>query len=294
MKNFKTLALSLLALSLILNLALFSRMGSLNDLERSVNDSNNRVQSSINLLNGQVNHLLNQIEKEQRWITPAEVDFTQPDPASGETTANLKWQIKEYDQDARVTLYYRLSDKADFTAVPVESKSGGYFEAAVPLKVTPEPYWDINISTRANSSSQRAVRPVPVQEGAGPADTLAYYVSVEKGGSVKSSEIQVTGLEKLSFKTYGPLTLSLNIDGLKYNISLFEHAEGKNRISGAALRVYSGENLVAEKPLAHRTEPGGGGAYTTQYERSAQAQERLVVNIRYDNGSEFQKDITAY
>ena len=293
-KNFKVVALSLLALILILNLVLFSRMGSLNELERSIKESNNQVQGSINSLKGQVNNLLSEIEKEKRWITPAEVDFTEPNPESGETTANLKWQIKEYAQNAKVTLYYRLDDKAEFTAIPVKPQSGGYFDVAVPLKVEIEPYWDMQISMRANDSKPSIARSMPVQDKGMPG-SLSYYVSVEKDNSVKSSEIQSTGLEKLSFSSYGPLMLSVDINGNRCSISLIENATGKTRINSAALRVYNGETLISEQPLEYRAEPSSNGkVYSVQHERDGQNRERLVLNIKYDNGKEFQKEIPAY
>lgn len=292
MEKFKQLVVVLLSLSLVFNAVLLYRQNEIGDQVKTINNSFNKLEGAINSVTHQVNSMLSDMAREQRWITPAEVDIGDADLDTGETVVNLKWQIKDYRQGAETTFFYRQGNTGDYQTVPVETKGGGYFEVAVPLKLNVEPYWDIEVYSRASGAKQRVVKPVPVQESINSSNNISYYISVEKDGSIKSSEIQSAGLEKIAHDLYGLPLLRLDIDNNKYGIFLNERTRGKARLYSATLRVYNGDTLVSELPLEYREEPRGDGeGYSIQYERDQQNPGRLVIIARYDNGKEFQREI---
>lgn len=297
MRFFKPAAAVIITLSLILNLVLLQKVSTLEDRIASLLNNYSRVESLLHSYSGQMNNTLTQMKKDQSWVTPARIEIDPSSLGREEVGVKLGWQVKEYQEGSQVTAFYRTAGEAEFKTVKAQAVGGGYFEVNIPFKVKAEPQWNVHIQSRSGSG-KNMTPPAIAEKIAESVLSLEYYISVSHGANVRSSEVETANLDKLAYGTYNPLMTNLFIvnDGSqRFEIDLFEpHSLGGKRASleRALLKVYNGSVLLLEKPLEARQEPAGPGVrYNTAYESGEAGFTRLTLQVKYNNGREFVKDI---
>lgn len=278
----------ILGLVLIINIALFSKIGDLNNQIADLSQNYNNLRSSVNSISTNVNQTLDQFTREQSWITPAEIDEEKTKIENDKVAAVLNWQIKDFQEGAEVVFHYRQSESGEFTAIPAASKGGGLFEVSIPLEIKVEPLWaiDMTMTSKGNGFSEKASK---VPDSA--PQTIGYYISMQTGDTLKSSEIANLDPAYLAKTKYEPIQGHVNISDNKLNISIFEHYPGSNNFESVILKIYDGNNLVTEKNLEVQQTDNNTKIYSLSYDAGSPSISKLVIQVKYTNGNTFVRDI---
>lgn len=293
MRKMKNIAILFIITSLCLNIILLNKINGLSGEMRAIHNNYSQIQATMHSVTSQVNNMMNDMRKEQRWITPAQVNINEANIKDEEALVNLSWQIKDYHEESKTTFYYRQASGDDFQAMPVTSKGGGFFEVDVPLEFKAEPFWDIQVSMRGSpvGESTATIAEKNVQETRS-GYSISYYISVERQGNIRTSEIEYLNLDKLAYMSYEPLMVHVDISNKTHNVSVIDRSLARVKLTSSVLKVYNGDTLVAEKPLEVKKEKRGSAAvYHVVYEAGEQQFNRLVLSVRYDNGKEFARVI---
>lgn len=278
----------MLGLVLIINIALFLKIGDLNNQIAALNQNYNNLQSSMVSISTNVNQTLDQFTREQSWITPVKVDEEKTKIENDKAAAVLNWQIKDYQEGAEVVFHYRQSESGEFTAIPAVSKGAGLFEVSIPLEIKVEPVWaiDMTMTSQGNGFSEK-----PSQVSAAVPHALGYYISMKTGDTVKSSEVSNLDPAYLVKTKYEPIQGHINISDNEFNISIFEHYPGSNNFESLTLKIYDGNDLVAEKALEVQSTEDNTKIYSLSYDAGSRNISNLVLQVKYTNGSTFIKEI---
>ncbi len=278
----------ILGLVLIINIALFSKVGDLNNQIAALSQNYNNLRTSVDSISTNVNETLDQFKREQSWITPVEMNEEKTKIENERVTAVLNWQIKDFQEGAEVVFHYRQSESGEFTTIPAASKGGGIFEVSVPLVIKVEPPWaiDMTITSKDNGfSGSKSNMP----DSAAPA--IGYYISMKTGDTLKSSEIADLDPVWLTQTKYEPVQGHVNISDNKLNISIFEHYPGANNFESVILKIYDGDNLVAEKALDVQPTENNTKVYSLSYDAGSQNITSLILQVKYTNGNTFTREI---
>ncbi|MBO8129785.1 MAG: hypothetical protein H0Z39_11440, partial [Peptococcaceae bacterium] len=139
--------------------------------------------------------------------------------------------------------------KEDYTEIVAEEESKGYFSVVLPVEVPLEPIFDIHLE-RATKKEPQIVRNLEEARVTEPKPNFKYYISVQDGETIRTSEVRTLDLSKLSFKLFNPLNLWVNFNS-NNNIAVKVHERkvGKPRyeIDEIYLETRKGKEQVLEK-----------------------------------------------
>ncbi len=289
MSKNKLLFLSL-AVILIMNIVLLSKIGDLNNRIQNLSNNYNNLQSSINSVTSNVNQSLDRFTREQSWITPIQINNEKSKVDDDQGLVVFNWQIKDYQEGSEVTFHYRESDSEEFKTITAESVNTGLFEVSLPMEIKAEPSWELNISWSGERGAEQVTEKI-AREKKQVAQTLRCYVSMENDGTIKSSEISYQNFDYLTYMKYEPIRGHVSINDNHYNISLFEENNGNNGYESLLIEFYNGDNLVTREPLEVQEDQNGMRLYDLSYNSGSENISHVIIEVKYKNGDTFQKEI---
>jgi hypothetical protein len=281
--------LLIIVIVLIINIVLLDKVEYLNNQIQNLRHDYNNLQSSISSISGNVNSNLDRFTREQSWITPVQVDDGKTRVDGQQGLAVLNWQIKDYKEGAEVVFHYRQNESEEFETVPAKNKGDGFFEVEIPFDIRVEPYWEVDVSKRTMGGTVTSEKKV---KAPGPDyQSVSYYVSMKTGDVIRSSEIAYVDVAYLAKLKYEPIVGHVDINNNKYHISVFDHNTGSNDFHSAMAVFYNGSKVVAEKAMEVRDVHDSGKTYTLDYVADSQDISHLVIQVKYEDGKTFEKEI---
>lgn len=297
MKLTKTLIIFLIGFTLLFNILLLKRIDELENKINRLDSKTHIIESSINSIPNHINSFLNKVKRLESWITPVRLDVKKMDPNTLELKAS--WQIKNYKNGSDVTFHYKINNKenTDFEKVDATMKSDGYFEVSFPVKEEIQPKWQVIVrrQSKERSVEEKNGASATSQVVKKTSKTLDYYVSMKNNDNVKSSELSHYNLDAFANGLYGILTTDLFISNDDvYNIHLHNNYVLKNSIGikNVKLKSYNYDKPISTTKLEYSEYPDSNeGSYHVSYQNTANDFNRLVLEVEYDNGKVFTKEI---
>lgn len=277
----------LLVIVLIINFMLFEKVGDLNNRIQNLSHSYNSLQSSLNSVSSNVNQTLNKFTREQSWITPIQTNYDKTKVEDKLGFLVLNWQIKDFQEGSIVNFHYRQPDSEEFKIIESESVTTGLFEVSLPLELNSEPIWEVEVSR----SGETGIAEQVIHEKISPEQSLQYYVSMKTKDFVKSSEISHLNYGYLSSMKYEPVRGHIIITRNDYIFSIFGDNMANNGLESVTVKFYSGSNLITEKPITAEEDPHGMKHYHLNYDLDSQDISRFILEVKYENGESFSKEI---
>lgn len=218
---------ALLVLLVIINMFLWSNTRYLKEQITRLQGEMYGLRTQVTAEVTSIGSTVQRMHEESRWWTPATADFRDIDETSA--VAEIRWQLREHRADSEVTLHYQPPGEQDFTSIPAEEKTDGYFAAAVPLDVPLEPLWHVELSrAEQDSPPARLAAEERVSQGQNE-PRLRYYYSVQDGEKVLTSDISDLNLFPLITRLFDPLHLEVSLDGDSITVTLNETTTGTAR-----------------------------------------------------------------
>lgn len=237
----------LLVVSLSFNIFAFKKICSLRD---GLKNQDARIQQVINEYLGPIKSKLDRIEEQNNWLTPVVLKAGE---TAGESQALVfSWQVKEYPVGAPVILYYRLDNEDDFIPVKAESAGGGNFTVQLQIPKSLKPEWSIKYLDEA--SDLQPPKTSHKIEGTDGGTTLNYYITMQDGNKVFTSEEKSVNISKI-VQVAAPINISVSYSQGEYRITLAETQKEKPEITikQAALEIYKDGNKLEEIPFKKKT-----------------------------------------
>lgn len=268
-------------LVLILNIALFAKVGDLNNQVENLSRNYNNLQSSLNAISSNVNQSLDQFTKEQSWISPVAVNDEKTIVENEEGLAVLNWQVKDYQEGAEVVFHYRQAASEEFKDIPAVNKGAGFFEVNMPMQIKVEPFWAVQVvKTEKNHGISTSEMAKPDEQ----AINYEYYVSMKTNDIIKSSDISYFDVGYLAKIKYEPIQGHIEISNNTYSISLVENQDFKSVL----VTFYDGSNIVAKRAMHVPSNQNGLRIYLLTYEPGSQSISHFVIQVKYTNGKTFE------
>ena len=213
---YKIASIILLVLVLIISWSSLSAIRSVRQQVQSMQGELHNLRSQVTHEVGSIRGTVQSIRDEARWYTAPRFEVT----GTEDTIAmiRLSWNLQEYTEGSIVTLNYRYADQAAFTGIDANEESSGLFAVEFPIEIMMEPNLSFSVS-KASGSDTRTSRNqsvAVVEEEWGPGSSpmlLQYYITLQDGEKIRTSEQYTMELDKLSYNYFNPLHLSINWEG---------------------------------------------------------------------------------
>jgi len=291
-KNFRIFLAVGLSGSLIMNFLLLSKMNRLNHFVENVSSEQQNLNHSVNSQSGEIQQILNQFKEELSWLGPVAMDVDTNGLGEGQAQVLFKWQVKERQTDSKVIFHYAIGGNPDFEKLQAEGTEQGLFQAKIPIEVKLEPLWDVKvIDSRSNiEEMSETVK----EEQQMDQYTLKYFVSVESGDAVKSSEIQSESLDYLGTNQYGILQGDIHSRGKKASVTLIQQkTSGETSVvEEAYLLKYQDGTFIGEEPIMLEEDQDDNFRMFHLQEISSYEEEmRFVIKVVYRDGAIFEREV---
>lgn len=248
-----------------------------------INVSNNQ-QQIINSVNDQEQHIssvMNDIQKQQTWLSEITMEVNSGDSQNGETNAQFHWQIKEQVNDSTVRFHYALGNQDTFTSINAEDLQNGLYQAKIPISLHLEPQWEIFLREQDTETTTSKIDE-KIKEEANQ-QTLKYFVSVTHDDTVKSSEIETSYLGELGTESFG--VISVNLDIMQDHSSVIVTTYKTGIIENLQLLTYKNQSLVDEQEMKAEFE------HYILEDIELNSTTRIFLKVSYKNGKTFEKEI---
>jgi hypothetical protein len=239
------------------------------------------VLSSVNGQVEQIRHVMNDIQKQQSWISDITMEFKPDSLKSGEVTADFKWQLKEQHENSKVVFHYAFGENDEYTSIPLEETQNGLYQVQVPLMVKIEPYWQVNYMN--SDPEDMKIEMVEKREEEYNRNALKYFVSVAYNDVVKSGEINTRYLNEIGAEYFGDIIVDLTF-GKEYS-SIYVLNYSQSTLEKVELLTYQNGTLLNNEKL--KTE----GEHFTIKNFDKDEATHFVLNVTYKNGATFEKEI---
>lgn len=209
-KPYKIFMLLMLALVLVISWSTRATTRSLRQQVQMLQGELHGLRSQVSHEIGSIRGTVQSIRDDARWYTAPRVDITGVDREKA--LLKVSWNLREYTAGSGVTLNYRYGKQA-FKTIEAVEEANGLFTAEFALGIPQEPVWSLSFSRAADrqAAADRRQAAVAVEEqhwGVGPSRMLLeYYITLQEGDTMRSSEQHVMDLEKLSYSLFNPLNL---------------------------------------------------------------------------------------
>ncbi len=305
MKYFKAFTVIALSVSLFVNFNLLSKLNDLENRINSISSYQSQVISSVNSQSNNIRNIINDIKKEQSWLSPISIATKTTDIDQGKAVVDFEWQVKELKDNSKVVFNYKMGDEKEYTAINAVKMESGLFKAAVPIEVTLEPEWRIKMNDRSKgeeAQKERAVREKKIEENNRYNQlSINYFVSVTNNDIMKSSNINNTRIKNLGVKHYGLIETYTYINNNSYSVSVVGfpiYNETSKVLKEVYLKKYkNGKYLDEEKLVSDSINKEGiptrENALNFHTEPSDEKLDcnSLVVKVIYNDGAAFEKEI---
>lgn len=205
-----------------------------NDLKNQVGILSAQISAQESRVANQIfgiENIVNEIKKGNQWyeepMSP-KITFEEDAPK-----LNLEFKLKEYAKDSTVTFHVRNFHSETFETIKAQNVGNGLYTHEIQDLGTISPIVDFGIYP-ITSGDMIFEEPSKADYEA----TMAYYVSVENGGQVTTSDTFHVYMHELSISLYQPLGGNIDVDVDKglihtsldsntYNPSVMYHAIDK-------------------------------------------------------------------
>jgi peptidoglycan hydrolase CwlO-like protein len=106
MKYFNVIVTIILFISLIFNFTLTSKLRQVENQLMNVSNNQQEIMSSINGQEQHIRSVMDDIQKQQSWISDITMNVNTKNSPKDETMAQFNWQIKEQSRDSKVMFQY--------------------------------------------------------------------------------------------------------------------------------------------------------------------------------------------
>lgn len=264
-----------------MNFILSSKIAQLENQLYNISNNQQQIMSSVNDQEQHIRSVMNDIQKQQSWISEITMSVNSKDSQNDVMMAHFNWQIKEQSSDSKVMFNYALGGQDKFTSIAAEDLQNGLYQIEVPLSLHLEPQWEIFLREQDNESTTSELDEKRKEEAR--QQTLRYFVSITHDDVVKSSEISTSYLGDLEIETFG--VISVNLDILQDQSSVMVTTYKTGIIENVQLLTYKNESLVDEQELKAEFE------HYSIKEFDLNSATRLVLKVTYKNGETFEKEI---
>ena len=219
-RPYKTASIILLILVLIISWSALNATRSVRQQMQSIQGELHNLRSQVTHEIGSIRGTVQTIRDDARWYTPPRFEVT----GMEDTTAVIKlsWNLQEYTAGSTVTLNYRYGDQTVFNEVEAIEESSGLYAVEFPIQKPMEPNWHLSVSSTPGNSAaagrtnrEQAVS-VSEKKVWGPGSSsmqLKYYIALQEGETIRTSEQHTMDLDKLSYNLFNPLDVQVSWEG---------------------------------------------------------------------------------
>jgi hypothetical protein len=295
-KGFWLFILIALAVSMVINVMVISKITSMEEDIRFLTDNQSMISNNVNSQSDVIRQELEHFIEEQSWISPITMETNEKQLANGSTDVTFSWQLKEFHQDAKVMFHYKYGEANEFTEIPANEEETGMFQVQIPVEMDLKPEWKVSISeskVSSQSSSQVEVSGQTTESVKNePENQINYFVSVFHDGVIKQSEQQSEHVDYLGANKYGSLHTDVHFNEGKVRLHVYYHniANQENIVEEVNLLKYQNDTLMEEEQLTLQDEGMRDRPFDLepfeQYDNM-----RLVIEVEYTDGTVFDKQV---
>ncbi|KJS13331.1 MAG: hypothetical protein VR67_04945 [Peptococcaceae bacterium BRH_c8a] len=275
------------------------------------------MQSDIKWLQGNLNNLhssvsgevsgirgvVKQMKDDARWWEPAEAEFL--DVNKDEAQVKISWSLREYRAGSQVMLNYQKPGEQEYIQIAAKEEAKGRFYVNLPVAVPREPVINVNVKQVGDFTNSKA--PVEVEESlkearvSGTEDlNFTYYISVQEGQTIRTSERHSLSLGSLNYQLFSPLIAEVRLmDNGEIEASVHYELVGSPHyeLKEIYLESRTGEDTVLEKwPLEREHTyvypvPAGAEGFLYLKPTSAKDYDSLFLVINYSDNLKVERKI---
>jgi len=252
----------------------------------------NSLHSNITSEVSGVRHVVQQLKNDARWWTPAEVDFLDVDRDKAQV--KISWSLREYKDGSQVMLNYQKPGEQEYTQIVPREESMGRFSVVLPVDVPREPVINLSVEKvrgHKNLAANTAVEEKSVSDTVN--ENLMYYISVQDGDTIRTSETQSLNLKGLNYKLFSPLMVRVRLmDNGEITVSAHHDLMGNPRydIEEIYLETRQGNGNVLERwPLDNEKIPEEGIYHLNV--TTTEDYETLYLVVKYSGGLKVEREI---
>jgi hypothetical protein len=283
MKYFSVIVTIILLISLIMNFTLSSKVQQVENQLVNISNNQQQILSSVNSQVDNIRFVMNDIQKQQSWISEITMDVNSNDMPNDQMTAQFNWQVKDQSSNSKskVMFHYALGGKDSFTSIAADDLQNGLYQVEIPLNIHLEPQWEIFLREQETESTDYEMdkkRKEEVNQ-----QSMRYFVSVTDSDTVKSSEISTWYVGELGTGKYG--VISVNLDPIQDHSSIMVTTYKTGVIEKLQLLRYKNESLVDEQEFMAEFD------HYIMNDVDLDSATRLVLRVTYKDGETFEKVI---
>jgi hypothetical protein len=281
MKYFSVIVTIILLISLIMNFTLSSKVGQVENHLINLSNNQQQILSSVNSQVDNIRFVMNDIQKQQSWVSEITMDVSSKDLPNDKMVAQFNWQIKERSSKSKVMFHYALGEKDTFTSIEVDDLQNGLYHVEVPLNVNLEPQWEIFLREQDSESDNYEMDRKRKEELN--QQSMRYFVSITENDNVKSSDISTWYVGEVGNEKYG--VVSVNLDFIQDHSSILVTTYKTGIIDKLQLLRYKNESLVDEQDFMPEFD------HYIMNDVDLDNATRLILRVTYKNGETFEKVI---
>jgi hypothetical protein len=281
MKYFSVIATIILLISLIMNFTLSSKVGQVENQLINLSNNQQQILSSVNSQVDNIRFVMNDIQKQQSWISEITMDVNSKDLQNEEMMAQFNWQIKDRSSKSKVMFHYALGGKDTFTSIAADDLQNGLYQVEIPLNLHLEPQWEIFLREQETESDNYEMDKKRKEELN--QQSMRYFVSITDNENVKSSDISTWYVGDVGNEKYG--VISVNLDFIQDHSSIMVTTYKTGIIEKLQLLRYKNESLVDEQDFMPEFE------HYIMNDVDLDSATRLVLRVTYKNEETFEKVI---
>ncbi|KUO50298.1 MAG: hypothetical protein APF76_11350 [Desulfitibacter sp. BRH_c19] len=177
----------------------------INYLQSEISNISMQVSNEVSGIRG----IVADMREQERWWTPAQVQVE--DLSKDEAVVRVKWQLRDYQEDSRITFNYRDGNIGEFTEIEADKKSNGYFTVRLPIDPPKEPIVNLQFSQESSVASNGHSVQVEEKVLDEPELSYEYYISSQTQGSIRNSDVLSLNLWEITYGIFSPINADITI-----------------------------------------------------------------------------------
>ncbi len=300
MKHLKELTAVIVAISLVLNIFLVSKIMR---VEEQVNQLSHEQYSMINRIENQssnIGYMLDEFKREQSWISSIRMDIDTEGLPEKPAALDFEWQVKELMVNSEVFFHYKYGLEKEYRKVAAIDQGNGLFKAKIAMNLPLEPEWHTSFSFSSNQlEMERTIEERNHQEYQ--KYELSFYITVESDQLLKSSNIQTEHIGYLGTSYYGMIEAYGHQHDSGYHITVNRpsyYGETNMSLTDVYLVKYQNGKLLEEEKLLLNEYINDGYMEMDEvvvFEKSSSDEKfdfsRLLIRVVYSDGAVFERVI---
>lgn len=278
-------ALVILSVVFIMNIYLISKVNYLTGRVNNLNNSRLQLESMMRQSVNEVQGVVHQMQKEQEWITPVEVNVGEF--IGDKRKVKLSWQIRDYPLGAPVIFNLQKSGENEFQEIKATSKGGGNFEVEIEVPQESEPRWEVIYHYLGERNADAKLERVAEEQKR--IAEYKYYITVEDDGRLQSGQLSRMNLGKVA-QQYVFLQVDARIHDDHQNYMIFVDSEKAHmQVKKMWVEVYQDEEII-ERQEAEYPQPFNRPADIKWVPKDRKF-DSVSLHVEYENGKKFSKEI---